>query len=194
MLIFDTVLSPRITTMIRLDHTHLLAAFHRYSADTAPSRKAAIVNAACGALEIHAKLEEEIFYRALKKIQPTETALDKSVPEHDEMRATIAELRGMSADSPRFDELFMKLMREVIHHVADEETILLPEAERSMGRQLRSLGAAMNRRRFELLAERPMEIVVNQVRTFPLVAMSLGVVGLWAFAALSKTRRRSYER
>jgi hypothetical protein len=194
MSIFDTVLSPRITTMIRLDHTHVLAAFHRYSADTAPSRKAAIVNAACGALEIHAKLEEEIFYPALKKIQPTETALDKSVPEHDEMRATIAELRGMSADSPRFDELFMKLMREVIHHVADEETILLPEAERSMGPQLRSLGAVMNRRRFELLAERPMEIVVNQVRTFPLVAMSLGVVGLWAFAALSKTRRRSYER
>jgi len=108
MSIFDTVLSPRITTMIRLDHTHVLAAFHRYSADTAPSRKAAIVNAACGALEIHAKLEEEIFYPALKKIQPTETALDKSVPEHDEMRATIAELRGMSADSPRFDELFMK--------------------------------------------------------------------------------------
>jgi anaerobic glycerol-3-phosphate dehydrogenase len=194
MSIFDTILSPRITTLIRLDHMHVLAAFHRYSADTAPSREAAIVNAACGALEIHAKLEEEIFYRALKKIQPTETALDKSVPEHDEMRATIAELRGMSADSPRFDELFMKLMREVIHHVADEETILLPEAERSMGRQLRSLGAAMNRRRFELLAERPMEIVVNQVRTFPLVAMSLGVVGLWAFAALSKTRRRGYER
>ena len=194
MSIFDTVLSPRITTMIRLDHTHVLAAFHRYSADMAPSRKAAIVNAACGALEIHAKLEEEIFYPALKKIQPTKTALDKSVPEHDEMRATIAELRGMSADSPRFDELFMKLMREVIHHVADEETILPPEAERSMGRQLRSLGAAMNRRRFELLAERPMEIVVNQVRTFPLVAMSLGVVGLWAFAALSKTRRRGYER
>jgi hypothetical protein len=130
MSIFDTVLSPRITTMIRLDHTHVLAAFHRYSADTAPSRKAAIVNAACGALEIHAKLEE-VFLPSFEKDSITETALDKSVPEHDEMRATIAELGGMSADSPRFDELFMKLMREVIHHVADEETILLPPKQKA---------------------------------------------------------------
>jgi hypothetical protein len=194
MSVSDTVLSPRITTMIRLDHTHVLATFHRYTAHTTPSRKEAIVNAACAALEIHAQLEEEIFYPALKKVQPTVSALDKSIPEHDEMRATIAQLRGTNAKSPDFDELFMSLMREVIHHVADEETILLPEAERSMSPQLRTLGATMNRRRLQLIAERPMEIAVNQARTFPLAALSLGAIGLWTITALARSRRRNYDR
>jgi iron-sulfur cluster repair protein YtfE (RIC family) len=50
--------SPRITTMIKLDHTHVLAAFHRYRTDAPRWRKAALVNTICAALEIHAQLEE----------------------------------------------------------------------------------------------------------------------------------------
>jgi iron-sulfur cluster repair protein YtfE (RIC family) len=180
--------------MIRLDHTHVLAAFHRYSIDAAPSRKAAVVNAACAALEIHAQLEEEIFYPALKKAQATQSVLDKSLPEHDEMRVTIAELRATRPDSPEFDELFMKLMRAVLHHVADEETILLPDAERTMGPQLRALGAAMNARRFQLLAQRPVDIAINQARTFLMAAISLGTVCLLAMAALAQPRHGRYGR
>src|ERR1700709_37873 len=133
--------SPRITTMIKLDHAHVLAAFHRYRTDAPRWRKAALVNTMCAALEIHAQLEEEIFYPALRAAGPTATVLDKSVPEHDFMRASIANLRTMDPSASEYDDTVMALMREVMHHVADEETVLLPMAEQLLECDLRRLGA-----------------------------------------------------
>src|SRR5437870_1435100 len=52
-------LSPTVTNLIRIDHTHVLAAFHQYQADTRPQTKQALVNTISLALEIHAQLEEE---------------------------------------------------------------------------------------------------------------------------------------
>src|SRR2546423_12229564 len=108
--------SPSIAKMIRTDHTHVLAVFHRYKNDAAPRTKQALVDTECLALDIHAQLEEEILYPAM-------SALDsplgqKSVPEHDEMRILMADLRTMEPTNPAFDETFLDLMRTVIHHVA----------------------------------------------------------------------------
>jgi hypothetical protein len=44
----------------------------------------------------------------------------------------------------------MELMRAVIHHVADEETILLTHAESVMGESLPRLGRLMAARRIQL--------------------------------------------
>lgn len=87
--------SPSITTMIRMDHTHVMAVFHRYHAEMSWWRKRAIVELACTALEIHAQLEEEIFYPALGEAMAGDERLTKSKPEHDKMREDIAKLRAM---------------------------------------------------------------------------------------------------
>jgi len=50
-----------------------------------------------------------------------------------------------------YDETFMTLMRDVLHHAAEEETILLPKAERLLGSsRLTELGGEMMKRRLEL--------------------------------------------
>ncbi|MEC5406084.1 hemerythrin domain-containing protein [Paraburkholderia sp. MPAMCS5] len=186
-------MSPTITAMIRLDHMHVLTAFHRYHADSAWWRKRAIVNSVCAALEIHAQLEEEIFYPALAEVVNDNPTLSKSRPEHDEMRATIAKLRATGPEDAAYDALFHKLMREVMHHVADEESMLLPTAERTLKNELRSLGARMTRRRFQLLGERPGEIAVNTAGTFPIATFLLGaLVVIGATHCLPKTRRMRY--
>lgn len=152
-----TRLAPSITTMIRMDHTHAMTLFHRFKADTAPSRKRALVRNACLAIEIHAQLEEEIFYPALRGVLTGDEALDKSEPEHQRMRQLIGELRerlGADDDASAgtaFDDKFRDLMRLVIHHVADEETQLLPAAERLLADRLGDLGVEMTKRRIELL-------------------------------------------
>src|SRR5205085_2825614 len=84
---------PTVTNMIRADHTHVLATFHQYEIDTSPGTKQALVNTICLALEIHAQLEEEIFYPAMREIARDAGVVGKSVPEHDEMRRLIAQLR-----------------------------------------------------------------------------------------------------
>jgi len=174
-----TPLAPYITTMIRLDHTHVLALFRRVRPWTSASRKRAIVTNACIALEVHAQLEEEIFYPALREVLGDNEILDKSVPEHDEMRELIRTLRSKDVDAADYDETIHSLMREVLHHVADEESILLPRAELLLGEQLAELGMEMTRRRMELLRPNLNEVAVTFARSFP-VATIAAAAGLLA--------------
>jgi hemerythrin superfamily protein len=175
-------LSPSITTMIRMDHTHVLATFHRYTPDTAPETKRALVNTACLALEIHAQLEEEIFYPAMESVQGG--VLEKDAPEHDQMRRFITQLRTMEPTDGGYDNTFMELMRTVIHHVADEETMLLPAAERLIPDRLGELGAQMTKRRLQLAAPRAGELIGNTVRAMPASTMLMGAGALLAGSLL----------
>jgi hemerythrin superfamily protein len=181
-------LSPGITAMIQFDHTHVLALLRRFRPWTSESRKRAIVANACLALEVHALLEEEIFYPALREAAGHSEVLDKSVPEHDEMRRVIAKLRATELTDPTFDETFRTLMRTVLHHVADEEAVVLPLAETYMTDRLGSLGLEMTRRRMQLLGPNIGEVVVTTARSFPVLtaatAGGLLALGWWvAFRA-----------
>src|ERR1700712_4303371 len=157
-------LSPSITNLIRLDHTHVLTAFHQYEIGSSPRLKKGLTDNVCLAIEVHAQLEEEIFYPAMRTVADNEI-LRKSTPEHDEMRGLIARLRNMPVGDPAFDDTFFELMRHVMHHVADEETMLLPAAERLIPDQLCDLGAQMNKRRLELVGPRAPELASSMARS-----------------------------
>lgn len=179
----DNLLSkvtPTATTMIRMDHTHVMATFHKYQKDTSPRIKQALVDTICMALEIHAQLEEEIFYPALQAVATDVEVLKKSKPEHDEMRRIIADLRTMQPTDAGYDGKVMELMRTVIHHVADEETVLLPEAERLLADRLGDMGMEMTKRRFELAGPRAGELAANTVKAMSTTTMMLAAGGLLA--------------
>lgn len=187
--------SPEITTMIRLDHTHVLAAFRRYHSDSSPARKQALVANACLGLEIHAQLEEEIFYPALFGREDGTGDLEKSLADHAEMRTLIQRLRQMTPADTRYDETFYELIRTVLHHVADEETELLPLAETKLKDRLRELGWRMTVRRFELLKPRAAEAASTTIRTFPVLtgALAAGMVMI-AWLLLRPTSRQGVMR
>jgi hypothetical protein len=174
---FLSRLSPSITNMIRMDHTHVLSAFHQYEVETSPRVKKGLVDNICVALEIHAQLEEEIFYPALRAIAESAT-VDKSVPEHDQMRRLIKQLRNLSPGQASYDETFFELMNNVLHHVADEETLLLPAAERVLADQLGELGAEMTKRRLQLAAPRSGEIAGSMARAMSPRSLAVGA-GAW---------------
>src|SRR5690606_30995370 len=159
--------TPTITTMIRMDHSHVLALFHRYTPDTSEARKRALVTNACIALQVHAQLEEEIFYPAMREVLPEDEVLAKSESEHQQMRELIDDLRTRATGGEPIDEKFMSLMRIVMHHVADEETHILPAAERLLRNDLTRLAAEMTRRRVELLKPHARELAASTARSFP---------------------------
>ena len=167
-------LSAPITKMIRMDHSHVMVLAHRYTAETAAWRKKAIAASVCLALEVHAQLEEEIFYPALRDVDPSNDILLKSKPDHDEMRHLIRTLRSLDPSETQHDETFHRLMRSVMHHVADEENVLLPEAERRLAPRLRELGAQMTRRRLQLVKPHVGEIAGNQVLAMPAMTAIVG--------------------
>jgi hypothetical protein len=183
-------LLPGATSMIRLDHTHVLTTFHRYRADIPTSRKAGLAGVICTALEIHATLEEEIFYPAMRAVADDEV-LQKSVPEHMEMRRLIGELRGMSPTDVGYDQTVLALMRDVIHHVADEETVLLPEAERLLSRErLRELGSQMTRRRMQLAGPQATQIARDMARGMPYATAAVGAIAALVLGRLVRSARR----
>jgi hemerythrin superfamily protein len=183
--------APSVTNIIRMDHTHVLTTFHQYQIDSSPQTKQALVSNACLSLEIHAQLEEEIFYPAMRSFAADSPVVSKSIPEHNEMRRLIAELRDMEPTDPNYDQTFMELMRDVMHHVADEETTLLPDAERLLGERLGELGAQMTKRRLELSAPRAGEIAMNTVRGMPTSTM---VMAAGAILAGTYLARRAFGR
>jgi hemerythrin superfamily protein len=187
-------LSPTITDMIRFDHSHVMVTFHQYTRDKKPSVKKALADTICDALEIHATLEEEIFYPVMRQIDKGEPFIHKAEPEHDDMRRLIAELRRTSGADPRHDQLMLELMREVIHHVADEETTLLPQAEAMLGKQrLSELGAKMTSRRMDLVGPKAGKLAKSHAVGFSgsTAAMVLGVASA-LFAARAFTRKPSH--
>lgn len=187
-------MTPDITRMIRLDHAHVLAAFRRYRSRMSQTRKRALVENVCLALEIHAQLEEEIFYPAMREIAAAGEILAKSVPEHEEMRSLVSALRGMDALEAAYDETFRKLIRIVLHHVADEETVLLPLAEELMPDELGHLGRLMTRRRIELLRPHAAEAAATTIRTFPVgaAAAAAGVLAAGWLIVRGLTGSRSH--
>jgi hypothetical protein len=183
---------PGATKMIRMDHSHTMLTFHRYQPDLPPARKRAIVETVCLALEIHATLEEEIFYPALHEVAPSDPALQKAQPEHDEMKRLIGVLRSMEPTDADYDTRFYELMRDVVHHVADEETQMLPAAELLLKERLGELGARMTKRRLELAAPHAGEIAVNSARAMPAATMLLAgglLAGGWLLGRAFDSRR-----
>jgi hemerythrin superfamily protein len=183
-------LSPSITSMIRMDHSHVLVLSHRFITSASPEKKRAVADAICLALEIHARLEEEIFYPALREVDGGNEVLAKSQPEHDEMRRLIDVLRTIGPTDVHYDATFHQLMRNVTHHVADEEAVLLPAAERLLAGRLGELGMQMTRRRLQLARPHAGELVVAQARTMPAATMLMAgglLAGAWWLG------RRGYE-
>jgi hemerythrin superfamily protein len=184
-------LTPDITTMIRMDHTHVLALFRRYRPSTSLGRKRALVANACLALEIHAALEEEIFYPELSKAVGPNEVLDESKSEHDQMRRLIQVLREVDPVDVGYDDSVRELMRAVLHHVADEESVLLPLAEEVMPERLAELGMQMTKRRMALLKPHLGEVALTTARSFPVatIALASGTVALaWLLFRPSRQR------
>lgn len=176
------MLAPSVTNMIRMDHAQVTATFHQYHPHGSPAKNQALADTARVALAIHAQLEEEIFYPALGELADLK-GVDKSLTEHAEMQRRLDALGGMRSTDAGFDAAFNELMRSVLHHVADEETTLLPAAERLLPERLAELGARMARRRVELTVSHAGDITSSLLRSMPEsgVVMASGAVAAGAY-------------
>jgi hypothetical protein len=58
-----------------------------------------------------------------------------------------------------------------MHHVADEETVLLPAAEKMLAERLCALGAQMTKRRMQLVAPHAGEMATATARAMPASTM-----------------------
>ena len=140
-----------ITDMIRADHAQVKSTLRNYRPDASPDTKQKLVNALSLALEAQTQLKTEFFYPAMRALATDEPALLRSEAEHHQMQSLIGQLRDMRPSASLYDDTVKALTETVNRHVADEEAVLLPQAERFLlPAQLNDLGFKMSTQRMLL--------------------------------------------
>jgi len=104
-------------------------------------------------LEVHAAIEEEIFYPAFeaKADKHGKDLVAEARREHKGVKEAIKELRDMAPDGEAFESKFHEMMQDVQHHVGEEEGEMFPAAEEALGEALEELGTEMQKRKEELM-------------------------------------------
>jgi hemerythrin superfamily protein len=138
---------PSATQMIRQDHKNVEGLFKKFEQTKGADAKRRLAENAMVELEVHAALEEEIFYPAVEReVEDTASMISEAREEHQTVKQLIAELKGMQEADDEFESQFSELMENVQHHVEEEENEMLPKVEES-GLDLQSLGNQMSQRR-----------------------------------------------
>ena len=114
--------------------------------------KLALARKICSELTVHAQIEEEIFYPALRDAIDEPELLDHAEAEHQEAKAMIAQIQGRSAPDAAMDELVAQLNRAIELHVKEERDVLFPKARSADSLDLDALGAQLRQRQEDLEA------------------------------------------
>ena len=137
--------------MLREDHRQVKDLFKQFEDADDTRSKGKIVDAALTALELHAELEEEIFYPAVRKeADSVADEMDEAEEEHHVVKLLIRELRAMKPSAPKYDAKFTVLAENVKHHIDEEESEMLPKAAELGMQRMNDLGAEMEARKQQL--------------------------------------------
>ena len=128
-------------SLLKTDHRKVKNLFARYESAGDFSTKHLIAAQVFTELELHAQLEEHVFYPAYEAMtgkHGTQLVADSRL-EHEHVRELMVELKGIDLDEAAFEVKFHDLMGIVREHVAEEENAMFPEAEQMLADQLEDL-------------------------------------------------------
>jgi hemerythrin superfamily protein len=127
--------------MLKADHRLVHDLFTRYESAGDYSTKQVIAEQVFTALEVHAQLEENVFYPAYETMtgkNGTQLVADSRLA-HEHVKDLLIELQGIDLDEEEFEAKFQELMHTVAQHVAQEEDEMFPEAEQILADRLADL-------------------------------------------------------
>jgi iron-sulfur cluster repair protein YtfE (RIC family) len=95
-------------------------------------------------LDIHARIEEQIFYPAIKQAEETRDITLEAFEEHRVVKRLLSELETMPKTDERWGAKLKVLQENVEHHVEEEEGEMFKSARKVLSReQIEELGARM---------------------------------------------------
>ena len=142
-------------TLLKKDHGAVKKLFAQEEKLGKPDgeKKAALFNQIRAALEVHATIEEEIFYPAVKEAR-SENVKDEvreGYEEHKQIKSLLAQISAITPADETYDMKIKVLKEDVEHHVKDEETEMFPDAQKFLGKaRLLELGAKLEARKQQL--------------------------------------------
>ena len=157
--------------LLKADHARVQALFRQYeAAENQAQQQRELAEQIFTELEVHASLEEELFYPAVRaQLGPVTVAEEgaetadedddeevdlvaEAQEEHREVKTLIATLRGLEPGDAQFQAAFAELREGVEEHVGMEEDELMPAVAAALGRELERLGQQLEARKGQLMA------------------------------------------
>jgi hemerythrin superfamily protein len=138
--------------LLKADHEAVSQLFAEYEKTRSVADKKTLVAQICAALSVHAQIEEEIFYPAVKDALKDKLLVPEATVEHAGVKDLIAQIEGIEPDGEMYDAKVTVLSEYVKHHVKEEQNEMFPKA-RASSLDLAELGAWMVARKEALMAD-----------------------------------------
>ena len=141
--------------MLTADHKKVKGLFDDFqklkAQDDSGDARAALVTHICQELTVHARLEEEIFYPAVRNAIEDGDLMDEAAVEHSCAKELIAQLEEMDPEDDLYDAKVTVLGEQIVHHVKEEEGDMFVKAKKSK-LDTEVVGEEMARRKTALMA------------------------------------------
>lgn len=145
--------SHEATALLIADHKLVSGLFADYEKASTKAMKKKLVSQICLELSVHAQVEEEIFYPAVKKALNDHELVPEATVEHASLKTLIAQVENIEPDGEMYDAKIKVLSEYVKHHVKEEQDEMFPKAKATHLNML-ELGDKITARKQELIAQR----------------------------------------
>lgn len=93
--------------------------------------KAELVEQLCGQITVHTKLEEEIFYPAVRAAIGDDELMDEAEAAHASVSDLIHQIEALEPDDEQVDATVTVLREQLEQHISDEENNMFPKARQA---------------------------------------------------------------
>ena len=149
---------PDACSLLDTDHKNVKKMFTAYEeltkskAASASQKKRELADQICMALTVHTRIEEEIFYPAVREAIRETDMLDEAEVEHASAKELIAQIQHATDLDDKFDAKVKVLGEYIDHHVKEERNEMFPKA-RASKLDLVAMREQLATRKEELMAE-----------------------------------------
>ncbi len=145
--------------LLDADHRAVKKMFKEYEeltgsrARSAAQKKMDLARRICHELTVHAQIEEEVFYPALREAMKDTDILAEAEVEHQSAKELIAQIEAMDEADEMFDAKVKVLGEYVDHHVKEERNEIFTKARSSRKLDLFAMRDELMARKEELMGE-----------------------------------------
>jgi hemerythrin-like domain-containing protein len=140
-------------TLLKDDHDKLKKLLKEGEKKDAPQERRSMLNEIAHEFRVHEKIEEEIFYPALKEHPRARDIVLEGYQEHHVVDVLLRELEGMPPSDERWAAKLKVLTENVEHHIEEEEDEMFSKAKKvfddneldSLGNQMEEMKSAAMR-------------------------------------------------
>ncbi|KQP22960.1 hemerythrin domain-containing protein [Pseudorhodoferax sp. Leaf267] len=151
--------TPDACTLLDADHRNVKKMFKEFEelthskAQATVQKKRALADQICRELTVHAQIEEEIFYPALRSALKDADLLDEAEVEHSTAKDLIAQIEDGDESDPKWDAKVIVLGEYIDHHVKEERSEIFVKARAARGLDLVAMRDELQARKEALMEE-----------------------------------------